>query len=266
MIDNYRLYNGAWIIKNSPHSENKLSKHIVNQLFKQRGGVIIRNTFEFDSQEETSFWYVIKDSFGGMEELSSKMRNQVKRCFKTMRVERISSEFLLKSGYEVYVKAAENYAVKMTPPTREEFEKRIRNANENDYWGVIDIETENLVAFSLNLVTEEMAEYCTMKAIPEYQKKYAYYGLIYEMNRYYLQELKLKYVNDGARSITEHSNIQPFLIDKFNFRKAYCRLDIHYKWWFGLIVRTLYPFRNLIPVLKVKSILRLEEYSRNSKK
>ena len=132
-----------------------------------------------------------------MEELSSKMRNQVKRCFKTMRVERISSEFLLKSGYEVYVKAAENYAVKMTPPTREEFEKRIRNANENDYWGVIDIETENLVAFSLNLVTEEMAEYCTMKAIPEYQKKYAYYGLIYEMNRYYLQELKLKYVNDG---------------------------------------------------------------------
>ena len=36
------------------------------------------------------------------------------------------------------------------------------------------------------------------------------------MNRYYLEELKLKYVNDGARSITEHSNIQPFLIDTFD--------------------------------------------------
>lgn len=109
---------------------------------------------------------MIKDSFGGMEELSARMRNQVKKCFKTMRVERITSEFLLKNGYEVFVKAAENYAVKMVPPSREEFEARTLNAGENDYWGAIDIETEKLVAFSLNYVSEECCEYRTMKAIP----------------------------------------------------------------------------------------------------
>ena len=84
------------------------------------GGVIVRNTYCFDCSKETSFWFVVKDSFGGMEELSAKMRNQVKKCFKTMRVECIKSEFLLKNGYEVFVRAAEKYAVKMVPPSRAE--------------------------------------------------------------------------------------------------------------------------------------------------
>ncbi len=52
---------------------------------------MIRNAYDFDCPEITSFWYVIKDSFSGMEELSSKMRNQVKKCFKTMNVTKISA-------------------------------------------------------------------------------------------------------------------------------------------------------------------------------
>ena len=42
-------------------------------------------------------------------------------------------------------------------------------------------------------------------------KHYPYFGLLFEMNKYYLGELKYKYVSDGWRSITAHSNIQPFL-------------------------------------------------------
>lgn len=102
-----------------------------------------------------------------------------------------------------------------------------------------------------------------MKADPQYlNSTYPYYGLIFEMNRYYLDELKLVYVNDGVKSITGHSNIQTFLIDKFNFRKAYCRVQIVYQWWFKLIVVLLYPFRSLIPVLKVRAILNMEEVRR----
>lgn len=264
MIDSYKLYKQAWIFSKDSHLESELHQSVVNSLLGL-GGVIVRNTYNFDCLEETSFWYVIKDTFGGMEELSSKMRNQIKRCFRSMRVERISRDFLLNNGYEVFVRAAESYAIKLQPPTREEFAARIRNAAENEYWGVIDIETENLVAFSMNFVSDESCEYRTMKAIPEYQKRYAYYGLIYEMNRYYLDEQKLKYVNDGARSITGHSNIQPFLIDKFKFRKAYCHIKVHYKWWFGLLVKILYPFRKLILNRKVKAILDMETMARNNK-
>lgn len=127
---------------------------------------------------------------------------------------------------------------------------------------MIDIETERLVAFSMNKVSAESCEYRTMKAIPKYQKLYAYYGLIYEMNRFYLEERGLRYVNDGARSLTNHSNIQPFLIEKFNFRKAYCHFDIYYKWWLDLTIKMLYPFRKFIPVRQVKALLELETLKR----
>ena len=263
MNTQYRLYKGAWIFAHDPHLEQKLSENEKKTIFS-RGGLMIRNCFDFDCGVNTSFWYVIKDSFGGMEELSSKMRNQVKKCYKTMRVQKISSETLLKFGYEVYVAATDNYKIKAVPPTRSEFELRINNAEENEYWACFDIETELMVGFCMNKVTKESCEYRTMKAIPEYQKKYAYYGLIYEMNRYYLEERRLKYVNDGARSISNHSNMQPFLIDKFNFRKAYCNLNIYYKWWFGFAVKTLFPLRKFIKNSKVRAILDMESMSKDN--
>lgn len=261
MQNRYRLYKGAWIYAQNPHEELKLSDKDVELLLKKKG-LMVRNVYDFDCGFETSFWYVIKDHFGGMEELSSKMRNQVKKCFKTMRVEKISSECLLNHGYDVYIAAVESYKVKAVVPTQSDFVSRIKNSVENEYWACFDIETDKMVAFSMNAVSRESCEYCTMKAIPKYQKLYAYYGLIYEMDRYYLEEKGLKYVNDGSRSITNHSNIQPFLIDKFNFRKAYCHLDIKYKWWLNFAVRCLYPFRKIIPFRQIRSLLNMEAMSR----
>lgn len=262
-MTNYRNYKGAWIFARDPHKESKLTKKDIANLLNG-GGKMVRNVYDFDCKEETSFWYVIKDRFGGMDELSSKMRNQVKKCFKSMRVARISPMCLMANGYEVYVEAAKSYKVKSVAPTIEDFAARIKGSDENEYWGVFDIETNRLVAFSMNVVTTDCCEYRTMKAIPKYQKKYAYYGLIYEMNRYYLEERKLKYVNDGARSITNHSNIQPFLIDKFKFRKAYCRLSIQYKLWLYIAIRILYPLRELIPFRQVKALLTMEAMARGT--
>jgi hypothetical protein len=262
MITGYRLYKGAWIFERDPHTEKKLTSEDIKSLLA-KGGLMIRNAYDFDCGQETSFWYVIKDSFGGMEELSSKMRNQVKKCFKTMSVEKISAEELKEKGYPVFVEASESYKVKSVPPSKEEFLSRINNAEENEFWGCYDIETDKLVAFSMNCVSDESCEYRTMKAIPAFQKLYAYYGLIYEMNRYYLEERGLKYVNDGGRSITNHSNIQPFLIEKFNFKKAYCHFDIYYKWWLKLAVKTLYPFRKLIKVPQVQFLLNMEAMAHN---
>lgn len=261
MIDKYRLYKGSWIFKIDAHKEELLTKQSIDTMLA-RGGLIVRNTYNFDCLNETSFWYVIKDKFGEFEELSVNTRSKIRRCFKLMYVQRISPELLIESGYPVYVQAAESYKIKAIPPTFEDFKKRVIGAEENEYWGVFEITTGKLVAFSMNYVTDESCEYKTLKALPEYMKKYAYYGLIYEMNRFYLGECKLKYVNDGARTITEHSNIQPFLIGKFNFRKAYCNLNLHYKCWFGLIVKILYPFRKIILNRKVKSILNMEAMAR----
>lgn len=262
MINEFELHKGIWRSIRNPHLCEKINKSFAKDLLK-RGGLIVRNLYDFDNDIETSYWYVIKDNFGGMDELSSNMRNQIRKCLKSIEIKQITKEFLALYGYDVYCAAAENYKVKCKVPSNEEFLDRVNNGVENQYWGCFEKSTGKLVAFCMNLVLDDYCNYCTMKAIPEYRKKYyAYYGLIYEMNRYYLDEIDLKYVTDGMRSITEHSNMQPFLIEKFKFRKSYCKGQIFYKWWLYPLVLLIYPFRNYIKHGKIHAILNLETMRR----
>lgn len=268
-MDKYKLYKGAWLFVERPHLENHLSDEVVSQLLSL-GGVMVRNTFDFDCQRETSFWYVIKDSFGGMDELSSKMRNQVKKSLKVYDVKRISPKEFKRIALAIYNSALKNYRVKASLTSQENINSMAERAEKSEgnvhIWAVYNKEDSKPVAIAYNTVHEDCCEYNTLKCDPAYQRNstYPYYGLIYEMNRYYLQELGLRYVSDGVRSITEHSNIQPFLIEKFRFRKAYCRLDIYYKWWFGLIVKCLYSFRTIISVKSVRSVLEMERMARTN--
>ncbi len=252
------LYKKAWLFMGPENEEPRLSKDECKKLLRQ-GGWMVRNTYDFDCGEETSFWYVVKDCFGGMEELSSKMRNQVRRSMANYDFRRMMREELLAEGYEVHRAAAEGYKVKAAVPTEEEFRNDILNGPENDYWGAFDKNDGHLAAFAKNIVYERMCDYSVMKARPDELSRYPYYGLIYMMNEYYLKECGLKYVNDGGRSITEHSNIQPFLMQKFNFRRAYCRMRVVYKPWLSIVVKVLYPFRKTIPVVSVRSVLYQEE-------
>ena len=72
------MYKHAWIDKRAPHFGEKLDSTSISELLSN-GGIMVRNTYDFDCDKETLFWYVIKDKFGGMEELSSKKCNQVKK-------------------------------------------------------------------------------------------------------------------------------------------------------------------------------------------
>lgn len=261
---NYKLYKGAWVAEDLFHEVELTNNECVSLL--SSGGYLVRNVYGFDGGEETSFYFVIKDKFGGMEELSAKKRNQVRKSFKMCDIMKVSREEMLTQGYEVHAIAAGSYKVKAVVPSQEEFRRRFsdENAKNHDYWAAYDKQTKKMIAFSINFVHDDICDYETMKAIPSFQKShYPYYGLLYEMNRYYLEEKGLKFVNDGARSITNHSNVQPFLIETFNFRKAYCRLNIKYKWWFGIIVSILYPFRRFIQIAKVQAILNMEAMARN---
>lgn len=263
-MNNYTLYKGAWISKD-PTNEKHLSDNECASILNN-GGYLVRNVFDFDCDEETSFWYVIKDKFGGMEELSTKKRNQVRKSFKMCDVMKVSRDDMLTQAYEVHALAAEGYKIKAVVPSVEEFRRRFSKDNvmNQEYWAAFDKNTKKMIAFSINNIHDNICDYETMKAIPLFQKThYPFYGLLYEMNRYYLEEKGLRFVNDGARSITNHSNVQPLLINTFNFRKAYCRLDIKYKWWFGIIVKTLFPFRKIIRNPKVQAVLNMEAMARN---
>ena len=260
-IFNFQLYKHAWIWLGPEYEEPELTSTESRTLLR-RGGWLVRNVYDFDCGEETGFWYVIKDCFGGMEELSSKTRNQVRRSMTNFDFRRMTREELLKKGYEVHRAAAEGYKVKTEVPTEQQFRDGILNSPENDYWGAFAKSDGHLAAFAKNIVQKESCNYSVMKALPDDMPQYPYYGLIYSMNQYYLEECGLRYVNDGARSITEHSNMQPFLIQKFKFRKAFCRIRITYKPWMALAVKVLYPFRRFVQSAAVRGLLNQESMTR----
>lgn len=264
MLSQYRLYKGAWV-STDESKECRLSRTECNELLRQ-GGFFVRNVYDFDCQNETSFWYVIKDSYGGIEELSATARRYVRRSLRIYNVRKISFDELLRVGHNIFVKAQESYKVKCEVISVEDFQKMILAYDKDvtEFWGVESKETGNIVALSINTVKQNSCEYNTLKCLPEALKdgSQPYYGLIFEMNRYYLEEVGLKYVNDGARSITNHSNIQPFLMQNFKFRKAYCNISLYYKWYMRLAVKLLYPLRKKIKYPKVAAVLNMEAMSR----
>ena len=268
MKDMFKLYKGAWISNEAPHLSEKISHSDCAKMLG-KGGLLVRNTYDFDTPVRTSFWYVVKDHFGGLEELSAKTRNQIRKSLKTYDVRIATNDEIRNLGLRIYNSALKSYNKNTPLLTQKKLDEMILAQSEStddryEYWMVFEKTTNVAVALAINILKKDCCEYSSMKCDTNYMHNstYPYYGLIHEMNRHYLQDVKLKYVCDGARSITEHSNIQEFLESKFNFRKAYCQLQIKYKWCVGAIVKVLYPFRKHVFHNKIRSLLRLESMNR----
>ena len=250
IIHQYRKYQYGLIYKCAAHTEKKLSDIEARQLLKTYNALFVRNVYDWDCKEETSFWYVIQDAPIGIESLHSKCRNQVRRSYKTLLFNMldVNRGGVIDDLYEVYISSFARYKIQTSAPMeKDEFTLHVTGVSKvADFWGAFDKETEKLIAYAEVVIQGNAAKYSALKAIPEDMTgTYPFYGLLFEMNRYYIEEKGFLYVTDGARSITEHSNIQSFL-EKFNFRRAYCHFKITYVWWLGLIVKMLYPLRSII--------------------
>ncbi len=255
------LYNNIWVDKKNIRQSSPLSAEVATSLLK-KGGAMVRNTYDWDKNEEASFWYIIKDTFGGMDELPSKARNQVRKSLKTYDFKRVPLEVMLEIGCELFNRSRERFG-ETGKVTQEQWEKRLLRDNPSDFWIGYDHETGKPASFAINAIYDDYVDYSTMGISPEFPNNtYPMYGLIYEMNRYYLEEKGVPFVCDGVRSITGHSNIQSVLEDKFKFRKAYCDLQLFYKPLLGFIVKLLFPFRKIIRHPQVSAILRQEAWAR----
>lgn len=261
VLENFTLYNNAWIIKSGLTTSNPINSVQANLLLN-KGGWYLRNIYNWDKTEPSHFWYVIKDGFGGIEELPTKARNQVRKSLKTYYFKIVSYDEMVKVGCDLFNKSRERFGESQRF-TQEKWIERLNRDKNNEYWIGYDIATGLPVSFALNAVYDEYVDYCTMGISPDVPNNtYPMYGLIYEMTRYYLEERKVGFVCDGARSITGHSNIQQVLEDKFKFRKAYCDIQVFYKPIIGLAVKILFPLRNMIKPPKVNALLRQEAWTR----
>ena len=228
---------------------------------------MVRNTYDFDCAEKTHFWHLVKDQFRGLEELSANTRKKVRRSLEKLDFKRIELFQIEQEGFPILKATYEDYAVTDRIMNKRTFEEYLDSCRKKEYdsWGIFDKDNGKFIGFCANRIWNDAVEYGLVGVLPEYKRQctaYPYYGLFFSMNQYYLQEKKFRYVTDGSRSITEHSQIQPFLEEKFHFRKAYCHLAIHYPWWMCILVKLLYPFRKVIPIPPVKAILNMESMAR----
>ena len=268
-MNGFYLYRKAWRFDGAPHEEPQLQEEEWKALLKQ-GGLMVRNTYNFDCQKETYFWNLIKDQYGGFEELSGNTRKKVRRSLEKIAFRKVENDFIKKQGYPILKASFEDYEVRDRIMTHHTFECYMNECGKRDfdYWGLFDKENDRFIGFFTVMLWKEACEYGLVAVLPEYKRKntaYPYYGLFHTMNHYYLHERGLRYVTDGARSITEHSNIQDFLIEKFRFRKSYCCLAVYYRWWMKIMVKTLYPFRKIITLPRIKAILNMEAMQRGEK-
>ncbi|WP_222622103.1 hypothetical protein [Parabacteroides segnis] len=265
-IQDYKSYQRGIIFAGAPHCEKKLTEEECSLLLKHYNGWFIRNLYDFDCKEKTSFWFVINDRPLTISDLPTKTRNQVRRALNTLDIKKVSSETMLdknNGGYDVYFQSFSRYKdVTSKPVTKEIWSQWIKSRSDVEYWAAYNIETGKMIAYVDVLIQNGIAKYTAMKGIPAFlNKNYPFYGLLFIMQEYYVEKQRLRFVTDGARSVTEHSNIQSFL-DKFRFRRAYCRIQIKYVWWVKILISFLYPVRNIIPIKKIKYLLRFEAMQR----
>ena len=162
-----------------------------------------------------------------MRKISSKTRNQIRRGLRKCEIKLIEKEVVKKEGFASYNAAFLSYNTHLKPKTEIEFQEEIASLDVNwEFWGIYNV--GKMIGYCQNKVIDSCCDYSTIKFHPDYLKFYSSYALFYTMNNYYLNEKRFKYVNDGARSISHETNIQEFLMQKFKFRKAYCKLNIIY--------------------------------------
>jgi len=262
----WEYYKGALVPKQEIHFDIRISKQEANSLLKTSSALFIRYTTDFDQEQNSPAYYVIKDTWEAIDELSANTRYIIRKALRMCDVRKINKEIMIRQGYEVYYTHTVNFKLRKINILKcDQYLKMIENLSDREFFGCFDRQSGKLIGYSQNEIGEGVC-YSTTKANPIYYRGYyPFYALFYTMNEYYLQVCKKKYVSDGFRTLDQHSGIQDFLISKFKFRKAYCKLHLHYIWWLKFLVNMIYPFRNIIWSGKIKNLLFQEEISRKSK-
>tara|TARA_B100000767_G_C19690913_1_gene503960 strand:+ start:272 stop:1075 length:804 start_codon:yes stop_codon:yes gene_type:complete len=262
----WRKYNGALIPTGPPHLEVDDSN--IKLIVKRTDSYFARWTTNFDCGRRTEFWHVICDEFLPIESLSRNTRSKIRRGLKKCSIKLVNRNIILDQGFECYKAAVLNYNTTIDLKTESEFRIDISELEGSwDFWAIF---YENrIIGYSQNRLIDDYCDYSTIKLHPKYLSFYSSYVLFFTMNKYYLHQLKFRYVNDGARNILHNTNIQDFLITKFGFRRAYCKLHLKYSTTFKLLVTFIYPFRfvfysfNNRFATKIKSLFLQEKIRRS---
>lgn len=259
-IEGWRYYNHALIPTCAPDEKPLIESLNSNIWFHGKKPLFARWTYDFDCKKETNFWYLIKDTPFDINELTSHYRNQIKKGFKYFDFKKIDPKEYEDSLIEVQKEAFKGYEKSAIIKYDD------RSYDDCDYFGVFYKDTNELCGYIITYVKNRCIQFDQMRTDPNYEKLGISEAMVYGLLEYYKNDLKNgMYINDGTRSVLHETKFQDYLIKKYHFRKAYCKLNIKYNPIFKIAVYLLYPFRRIIRNNKIKAILLMQEISISDK-
>ena len=269
-LKDWKYYNHAIIPAVEPHEKPDLSC-IKDRTIWKVGGIpfLARWTTDYDCGCETSWWYVIKDTPFNIATLKAKRRYEINKGKKNFEVRRINPSEYVEELYYVQTYAFESWPEKYRPVIQKEtFEKDVAKWNSEMVYGGFNKETNELCGFARLKQYPGHLEFCVLRVNPKTERNginAAMVAGILEDNNERLG--KDFYICDGARSIRHETAFQDYLEKYFDFRKAYCKLNILYRFPLNILVKILFPFRKKINSESktgslLCAILRMEEFRR----
>lgn len=262
-FSDWTVYNKGIICKRAPHVTIEINK---KELFKHfQGCYYIRYASKFDNVKSGDFYYVVRNGVISIDTLPTKTRNMVRKCLKSCIIKEVTVDEIKLQGYNIYLKECMRYhskGFKYNIKSRDEFSEGLKKSNVqgDKYWGVYIGQT--LIAYCVINIIDDVVNLVTWKADYEsYNLLYPVYGLIFEICNHYLRLPEIRYINDGNRSFTEHSEVQKFLIERFMFKKVYANLNVHFKWYVKIPVLLISSFEKFITNKQLLAIIRMYKWS-----
>lgn len=240
----------------------------------KRGGdaLFARWTSEFDCETKTNWWYVIKDTPFDISKLKAKRRYEINKGKKNFVVKRIIASDYSEQLFEVTQSAFSDWPEKYRPVVEKgKFIFELKLWNENVIYGGFDRENGMLCAYSYLVEYVGHLEFSMLRARPESEKRGINAAMVAAIVEDYNDKLSENfYINDGERAIRHETAFQDYLEKYFEFRKAYCHLNIKYRFPINIVVRLLFPFRKNINKNSsigsmISSVLLMEEIVREEK-
>lgn len=246
---NWKNYNHAMIPNIAPHETVDLTALKSGQLWKENPKALLaRWTTEFDCEEETNWWYVIKDNTFDISKLKAKRRYEIRKGQRNFVVERINPAEWVDDLLRITVVAYSAWPKKYRPDVDEhQFRESAASWTKYEVYGAFLRETGELCAYALVKKHGKCAEFSMLRVDPMHEKQAInaamVAGLLME-NEEFLKNGG--YICDGSRSINHETAFQDYLEKYFDFRKAFCKLHVVFRPGIGVVVKCLYPLRKLL--------------------
>jgi len=231
---------------------------------------------QFGKLEKSEWWWIAKKNGWAVEEIQDKKKRwMIRQGKKNFHVRVMKFDEVLNSCPGVAEAATARYKGSFKVETYEFLSKQVAAARQIpgvcEYIGCFH--EDKLVSFSENHIQNKAVWMASIRHDPSYLKKYSSHALIDGILDHYLNNIKLDYVFDGWRSTHHRTQFQEHLIKVFGFTKEYSSLDIVYSDKFRILVKMMYPFRNIAWALgrkyvnktldNVSAVLKQESIARN---